>query len=548
MSGPPDYMAQIAATLGGGPSPSGPVMLGQPQGGAPSYISQVGQGLGPTLPGAAPLLPPPPPPNMSPMPPPAPPPMSLASTPAPPLPPPRPQSAPGPAPFLRQVGGGGAVNVPAHETELRGPHLQAAQEARNSALGHAIEDVRARSQAQADNDLVTAKLQEQAAADREKAAQVAAAERAQEMAAHAADFQASVKALSQTSVDPGRFWSNMSVGGKIAALASITLGGFTSQQNGGHNLGLEQFNTLVNNDIKAQETAYAINKDVVNAKQTAFSMAMQKYNNVDAARAMARAAALDTAQAQLAQQAALWKGTDAANRGTMAIAALEDEKAQQIAQGIAFAPARTVNVAPQFVDPRTGLRYSEQEAKGLVKTMDEHDFEERKQGTGIAGQLLVEGAKVDKSAAKDQRALSVKLPNGDVVQGRDAVQARELSEAATASHEIARLTAQAKEIRSGEGFRIPGSASRARLEQIQKNLITNYAVMHKLGAISGPDMDLATGGTAKLFDVGPGPEAALDSLNDTAQANIRNIVKTIPDAPGTAKGEMPASFTPHGAK
>ncbi len=193
------------------------------------------------------------------------------------------------------------------------------------------------------------------------------------------------------------------------------------------NSGLDAVNQMIDRDIKAQEFAYNASRDTVNAKQTAFSMAMQKYQNVDAARAAARAAALDVAVSQAGAQAALWKGTESANRANMAAAELSQDRANQIAQGVAFVQPRTA--AASYVDPRTGLTYTDQEAKGLVKTMDEHAFEERKQGTGIAGQIMVEGSK---AGQKDQdktdegtRFIAEKLQAAGVPQARAAADAAE---------------------------------------------------------------------------------------------------------------------------
>ncbi|MES2338892.1 MAG: hypothetical protein V4537_12420 [Pseudomonadota bacterium] len=522
--GAPDYGALIGSTLGGTPPPAAPIMLG----GKPINVA-------PPLeagPPPAPMGPPPPPASAQPVPGPAPGPDAI---------PERPQ------PYLHQVYGGGAVNVPAKETELRGPTLKAAQVDRNAAFAGAAQAVTERAQETAAGDFAIALEQERKAGIREDAANYTANERAQEMEQRQADFDQSVKAMGEAgTVDPSRFFSSAGTGQKIAMMVSLLVGGL-AEAKGAKNTGAEAIKAVAANDVKAQEFAYNATRDQANAKQTAFSMAMQKYNNVDAARAAARAASMDVLTAQLAKQAALWKGTEAENRATIAIADLQNDRMNQIQQGVAFAPGRQVAVGPSWVDA-DGIHYNEQQVRDLKKEERGQEHDIRKIGAQTAGDVIKEGAKVDKTAAKEERALSVQLPNGDVVKARDSTQAKELADASASIHETNRLVAEAKKIREGEGFRVYGSPARARLEQIQKNLITGYAVQHNLGAISGPDMELATGGTAKLFDVGPGPEAALDGLSETAQANLRNKVKTLPDAPGTAKGAMPSSFTPHGAK
>lgn len=402
----PDYMAQINATLGGGPPPTAPVMLG----------------ARPPMP-PPPMAPPPPEPNMSAMPPPAPPPMNLASTPAPQQPPPPSMPTPGPRPFLQQVGAAGIANVAAKETEMRGPQLKQAQGERNAAFEGAVQAVTERSERTAAGDYAIALDQARKAGVREDAANQTAAERNEELQMRQADFDQSVKALSQQSIDPGRFWANASTGQKIAALISTALGGFSGS---GHNAGTEAINNVIDRDIKAQEFAYHAARDTMNAKQTAFSTAMQKYNNVDAARAAARAASLDAASAQMGQQAALWKGTEAANRAQMAMASLQDERMQQIAQGVMFSPARQVAVGASYVDPRTGMRYSEQEAKGLVGKMDEREFAREQKATDVAGQMFVEGAKAgakgNEKADEGAKGISNQLQQAGVPQARAAAE------------------------------------------------------------------------------------------------------------------------------
>lgn len=396
MNGPsgasPDYLAMINQTMGGAP-PANPIMLG----GSP-------QGPGP-MPGAPPPPPPmigppnnppppPPPPqggpNMSVMPPPPP---SMSQGPAPsPGPPPA-----GPSPgFLQHINAGGIQNVKAHETELRGPQYQAAQQSRNLAFEGAIKAVDQRAEHSAAGDYALALEQERKAGIREDAANYTAAERSDEMQQRQQDFDNSVKAMSAQSIDPDRFWTNASTGRKIALLISGGLAGLVQGRTGntgGGNIGVDTAMRLADQDIKAQEFAFNAAKDAVTGKQTAFAMAMQKYQNVDAARASARAAAMDAIQAQLAQSAALWHGTDAANQASIAGAKLQDEKAEQIRQGIAYQVAHQVAVGGKWRDPRTGLEYTDNEAKGLVKTMDENEFKHGEKVADVAGQLMVEGAK-----------------------------------------------------------------------------------------------------------------------------------------------------------
>ncbi len=372
----PDYLAQIGQTFGGAP----PAAVGTPM---PTV----------TGPPVAPPLDVPPPmdgPQMSVQPPPGPT-QSVAPPPAPVATPAAPE---GPQSFLQQVARAGAVNVPAHETEMRGPHFLAAQDERNKAYEGAIQAVTERTQQTAAGDFALALEQEHKARVREDAANYAAAQHNDEMIQRQADFDQSVKAMSQVATqDPSRFWSNASAGQKFALMVSIGLGALGDIKTGKGNPGVDMANRLVEQDLKAQEFAYHAARDTANAKQTAFSMAMQKYNNADAARAAVRAAAMDIAQAQVAKQSAMWKTTEAQNRGTMSMAAYMDERANQVAQGIAFAPAHQVATQAQYVDTRTGLPYDLPGARRLAETDLATQEKRHEKGVDVAGQLLVEGAK-----------------------------------------------------------------------------------------------------------------------------------------------------------
>jgi hypothetical protein len=89
---------------------------------------------------------------------------------------------------------------------------------------------------------------------------------------------------------------------------------------------------------------------------------------------------------------------------------------------------------------------------------------------------------------------------------------------------------------------------RARLKQIQSELLTNFGVDHQLGALSDKDYEIAQSGTADLFAFGPGTDERLVRLGDSATAKLRDHVKTYANAPPKASGKMPASTTYHGEK
>lgn len=320
---------------------------------------------------------------------------------------------------LMRVGGGGVVNVPAKETEMRGPTLRAAQVERNAAIQGAIDAVNERSQQTASQDFAVALQQQRRAQTYEDAANYSAAERAEELAQRQADFDQSVKALSQMQRADGNAFAGKNPLQQIGMLVSLTLGGFLQGKTGRANPAQEMMNSFMDRELKAQELNYQMAKGTAQEKQTAFSMAMQKYGNVDAARAAARAAMMDSFQTELVQQGARWKGTDAANRAQMAAAALQDEKMAQIAAGIQFMPGRQVATGSVFVDPETGLTYNEAQAREVAKEFRGHEHEMRKGAQGIAGKLMEKGSEdVDKGAT----FIAEKLQTAGVPQARAAAE------------------------------------------------------------------------------------------------------------------------------
>ncbi len=385
------------------PGPLPPDLFGQP--GAPAPIAMPQEMAPPPPPPPDPHLDEargmsvagPPPPMATDGPPPAP-----AGPPPPPavVPPAGARSGGNEYPLLAVPGGG---VIPEHEFDRRGPSLKGAQGVRNVASEQTIDRVNDRNQGMADQEYGLALDQERQARAREAALQQSFAERDEEMAQRQADFDGAVKQMGKLgTIDRDRFWASRTTGQKIAGIIELACSGF--------NRAPSLLMKRIDDDVKAQEFAYHATRDTAQAKQTAYSMAMQKYQNADAARAMSRAAAMETVQAQFAQVSAKWKGTEAANRADMASAALQDEKMMQIANGIQFIPAQSVG--RRFFDPRTGLTYSEQEAKAMSGKVDERDFDNRKTVATIGGNLAVADAHAQTELQKAQLARAEKSDEG----------------------------------------------------------------------------------------------------------------------------------------
>jgi hypothetical protein len=237
---------------------------------------------------------------------------------------------------------------------------------------------------------------------------------------------------------------------------------------------------------------------------------------------------------------ALNKGTELGARAAAAYADLEGQKMAQIQQGIRFLPSQVTG--RRFVDQRTGLVYTEQEAKQMMAKLDDQQFKMKEKGVDVAGNLMVEDAKRQGQQDKDLRAEMVTLPNGETLRAPSAPEATELRKLSQAVNNAQKLVNEAKEIRSDASWTVSPQKT-GRLKQIQAELTLAFKDRGGLGALSGPDMALAAEGTADLTSLMP-IDSKLDGFQKHTADALRSRVKTIPGAPSASKGEMPASFNP----
>ena len=287
--------------------------------------------------------------------------------------------------------------MPAHEVETRGPSVLKAQDQRNQVYTDTIDTVASRNQSVADDELQMALSQERSARLREAAYQQSIAEQEDELQARQEDFDTTTRQMGRLGhIDPGRFWASRSTGQKIAGALEVMLSGF--------NRAPSMIQKRIDDDIKAQEFAFYAAKDVASAKQTAFSAAMAKYQNANAARAAARVASLDVLQTQLAQIAAKNKGNETGNRALEALAQVQNDKMMQTMAGIRFVQAQAGG--RYWIDPATGLIYNEAEAKARRAKQLEWQQADRTEGAKVGGQILVQRDKAALEAGPDGSPLT----------------------------------------------------------------------------------------------------------------------------------------------
>lgn len=573
----PDFMAALAAQLNATTAPPGTALPAMPpppppppayQGG-PSigFLAKMGSGLnvaptGPATGDPFGLASGGPPPAPAPAPPPQAPPPTPVTPVDPSLMPTRgvdPNAVPMPAaphgeaapPDVQFRGLGGGV-IPEHEANVRGPtqdaHLMASFDPQMQAAGNI--DLRSNMQAAAEE--AAYENQARSAMARQEAAEKVQLQRQAELEARQVDYENQVTQLGQAKLDDDRWWKKKGTGDKIGAIILSFIGGLTvmDPRGNGRNLAYEALMKEADDDVEAQKFDYMVQQDKAKNAHNAYALALEKFGSEDAAAGVARAANIDYSLAKLGQMQAQWKGTDASNYADDIRARLLAERERTIAAGIKFIPAQASPRRYQmmFRGQMAPGTFSEKEAQKewidhQVKPQETQDTQE----LGIAGQMSVERMKGRGAAEKDARERMLTLPNGDTIEARTGAEAQELSKLATSVHSANQLVDEAKQIRSDSSWVVSPTKTK-RLKQIQAELTLSFKDRGGLGALSGPDMDLAARGTADLTGIGPGTDAALDSFAKTTSDALRNRVKAIPGAPGTAKGNAGAakSLTFHG--
>lgn len=466
-----------------------------------------------------------------------------------PGPQPAPPQEPPPDVQFRQAGGGA---VPAHEADIRGPRQNAHLMASFDDPMAAADRMEDRSRWLAEQERNAYELQADHAMKQQEASEKVAMQRQAQLERLQMDYEDQVQKMGQMHLDSNRWWASKSTGDKITTGILAFIGGLGAldPRGNGRNLAYEAIMRDADQDVEAQKFDAMMQQGQVDGARNTFGMALQRYQNEDAATAATRAAAIDYSLAKLGELQAQWKGADVANAADDLRARLSSERERTIAAGIRFVPAQASPGRYQMMvrgqmAPGT---FSEKEAQNVflehqVKPAEKYD----EQTLGIGGQMAIAAQKANAEARAKAGEHAVQLSNGEVVNAPNEAEAAKLREATVSVSKTKALVAEARKIRSEGAWRVDPKA-RARLGQVQAELLTDFGVQHQLGALSDTDYKIAQDGTADLFQLGPGPEARLDAMEKRANAKLATRVSTYVGASPKAAGKMPAGFTPHGGK
>ncbi len=141
-------------------------------------------------------------------------------------------------------------------------------------------------------------------------------------------IDADAKALSSYHEDPNHFYASRTTTQRVAGFIGVLLGGFAQGIRGGQNVALEQMNKAQDDDIAAQRHNYMANRDSLEAKRSAYGMAMEKFHNDFTAQNVVRMAQLDRNIADTEKMMAQHRGTEAENNGIAAIQGFLQKRAE----------------------------------------------------------------------------------------------------------------------------------------------------------------------------------------------------------------------------
>ena len=96
--------------------------------------------------------------------------------------------------------------------------------------------------------------------------------------------------VSNTKVDPGRFWHKAGIGKSLLAVLGVALGGFAHGYSGGRlkNTALEQLNRVIDRDVAAQQHDIANRRAGIKTKRTLYAMARERFGDEEQAAMFAR--------------------------------------------------------------------------------------------------------------------------------------------------------------------------------------------------------------------------------------------------------------------
>lgn len=160
---------------------------------------------------------------------------------------------------------------------------------------------------------------------------------------------------SKMAVDPHKMWHDMSTGSKITAGIALALGAFGAAGGGG-NKAVEIIDKAIDTDLAAQRSNIEKQGAQIGYLKSAYKDSMDILHDESAGKAAQLLTAYNVVQNQIAQTAAKYSGTEAAQKANMLYGEIENKKTDlkmQLQQS-AFKQAAMQNPEQlsQYIDPK----------------------------------------------------------------------------------------------------------------------------------------------------------------------------------------------------
>lgn len=273
-------------------------------------------------------------------------------------------------------------------------------------------------------------------------------------------YLAAIEDAKNAKVDPDREKNKYGVGGRILAAIVQGLGAWGAAMGRTPNYAMQILKDATDADIRAQEHDIATKKDAVTMRGNTLQMFRQKLGDHEVAARANKSFLLDQALGKIDELTATSKNESLLARADGLRAGIMQEKANLAAANYAQAQGRTVR----------------QEVKGPA------------QGPSVSDQVKLEGLKVD-------------VPQKDPKTGKDAgtktymarteKDAEKIRDALVVRDDLKKDLAKFGSLIDEHWQSVPGTTGKKLVEAMGKRLFTKFAVLHNLGALSGPDLGLA---------------------------------------------------------
>lgn len=364
-------------------------------------------------------------------------------------------------------------------------------------------------------------------------------------------------ALGNAKVDPDRWWGSRSTGQKIGAYVAAIAGGLNSPNTGGRNMGLDQINKEIDNDIDAQKATLSNRHAALGLRQSAIGQMVAQSGDLYRAQETFRVAAHEQVIRQLQAEQAQYdpRGTTAQHIGQAIVQqraiqqkAINDFQAQSLKSQLEvskFALDQQDKLAGQKAKNReldlSAWKTSVDQQQHQLEHQDrEADIAQREKDRAIARETAADAKAEKKEGLTIGNGFDGNLKNGTDANAPDYYAPDEATAAKirpmiAGANEVNRLTNQlAREIKDwgGQSDTIQGP----KWQKIQSDKEALIFALHATSGIEG-----FRPGTAEMLDKLAGNVDPTSFLK-TATPGILEARDNVNSSINATLGTMPGGF------